>query len=248
MSERAVVVRSSALMLAWMLACGGAPATIATTGPGVMGMTGGDADGTSETADAGSTDDSTTAAAPTTSTSDPTSSTGDGTSTGSTTGSTTGANDTSTTGPAPPPELVATPITDMNRAYVEMHGGWGHHLRGLMRAADDRGRHEHDGRRDDPDGVDWQRRADDNRRVGEHERTDGQRERELGVEQRHEHGRDDDGELEHGDDGRGERDGEWQRDQRRQQLERGRHRCADVPAADAGVCRSAGAVGVGEVR
>lgn len=124
-------------MLAWMLACGGAPATIATTGPGVMGMTGGDADGTSETADAGSTDDSTTAAAPTTSTSDPGSSTGDGTSTGSTTGSTTGANDTSTTGPAPPPELVATPITDMNRAYVEMHGGWGHHLRGLMRAADD---------------------------------------------------------------------------------------------------------------
>jgi hypothetical protein len=28
-------------------------------------------------------------------------------------------------------------ITDANRHYVEMHGGWGPHLRGLMRAADD---------------------------------------------------------------------------------------------------------------
>ena len=35
------------------------------------------------------------------------------------------------------PEVHTLLITDMNRHYVEMHGGWGPHLRGLMRADDD---------------------------------------------------------------------------------------------------------------
>ncbi|MCY0993430.1 hypothetical protein OV203_40205 [Nannocystis sp. ILAH1] len=42
-----------------------------------------------------------------------------------------------TTEVAPPPEVALTLVTDDNRAYVEMHGGWGPHLRGLMRAPDD---------------------------------------------------------------------------------------------------------------
>lgn len=35
------------------------------------------------------------------------------------------------------PVVHTSRITDANRHYVEMHGGWGPHLRGLMRAADD---------------------------------------------------------------------------------------------------------------
>jgi hypothetical protein len=93
-----------------------------------------------------------TGAEPTTSGATSTSTTG-----GSTDAASTGADPgtSSTTGPVsttssdssgaastgepvdPPPALQSTLITDMNRAYVEMHGGWGHHLRGLMRAADD---------------------------------------------------------------------------------------------------------------
>lgn len=66
------------------------------------------------------------------------------------TAATTGATDTaassssggeassgSTGAPDLPPALSPALITDMNRAYVEMHGGWGHHLRGLMRDAQD---------------------------------------------------------------------------------------------------------------
>jgi hypothetical protein len=37
----------------------------------------------------------------------------------------------------PGPVVHARRITDANRHYVEMHGGWGPHLRGLMRADDD---------------------------------------------------------------------------------------------------------------
>lgn len=37
----------------------------------------------------------------------------------------------------PPLEYAATRITDLNRHYPEMHGGWGPHLRGLMRASSD---------------------------------------------------------------------------------------------------------------
>jgi hypothetical protein len=41
------------------------------------------------------------------------------------------------TGEAPLPVVETLRITDQNRHYVEMHGGWGPHLRGLMRAEDD---------------------------------------------------------------------------------------------------------------
>jgi hypothetical protein len=41
------------------------------------------------------------------------------------------------TGEPPPLEFGAARITDLNRHYPEMHGGWGPHLRGLMRASDD---------------------------------------------------------------------------------------------------------------
>lgn len=44
--------------------------------------------------------------------------------------------DDSSTG-EPPPAVTTTLITADNRHYVEMHGGWGPHLRGLMRADDD---------------------------------------------------------------------------------------------------------------
>ncbi|PCC74627.1 hypothetical protein SAMN02745121_06992 [Nannocystis exedens] len=50
---------------------------------------------------------------------------------------TTGTTLASTTEPDPPPAVALALITDDNRAYVEMHGGWGPHLRGLMRASDD---------------------------------------------------------------------------------------------------------------
>lgn len=50
---------------------------------------------------------------------------------------TTGTTTAGTTEVAPPPEVALTLVTDDNRAYVEMHGGWGPHLRGLMRAPDD---------------------------------------------------------------------------------------------------------------
>jgi hypothetical protein len=84
----------------------------------------------------------TTDAAPTTSTSTSTSTTtGDTTTTSSSTGldASTTLTDTSpsTAGDEPPPGVALALITDDNRAYVEMHGGWGPHLRGLMRAPDD---------------------------------------------------------------------------------------------------------------
>jgi hypothetical protein len=53
---------------------------------------------------------------------------------------TTGTSDTgdeSTSTGAAPLAVASTLITADNRHYVEMHGGWGPHLRGLMRADDD---------------------------------------------------------------------------------------------------------------
>ncbi len=44
---------------------------------------------------------------------------------------TTAAESSGTTG-AQPPTITATLVTDQNRHYVEMHGGWGPHLRGVM--------------------------------------------------------------------------------------------------------------------
>ncbi|WAS90075.1 hypothetical protein [Nannocystis punicea] len=83
------------------------------------------------------TSTSTTDAAPTTSTST-TSTTGDApTTTGFDPSTTLPETSASTTGDEPPPSVALALITDDNRAYVEMHGGWGPHLRGLMRAPDD---------------------------------------------------------------------------------------------------------------
>jgi hypothetical protein len=50
--------------------------------------------------------------------------------------STTGSTTEFTTGEVLP-GVHTLRITDANRHYVEMHGGWGPHLRGLMRATDD---------------------------------------------------------------------------------------------------------------
>ncbi|MDC0718888.1 hypothetical protein [Nannocystis bainbridge] len=82
----------------------------------------------STSADTTTTTSTTTTAAPTTTSDGP-----DATTTGT---ATTDTSTTSTTGTEPPPNVALTLITDDNRAYVEMHGGWGPHLRGLMRAPD----------------------------------------------------------------------------------------------------------------
>ena len=59
-----------------------------------------------------------------------------GTSTTTDITTTTGTTTDTTTGVAPP-VVQSVQITAENRHYVEMHGGWGPHLRGPMRAADD---------------------------------------------------------------------------------------------------------------
>ncbi|MCY1058200.1 hypothetical protein [Nannocystis sp. SCPEA4] len=107
-----------------------------------------DADATSDAVTAGSTTPTPTTDGPgTSSTSDsPTSTTSTSTTAGTTDEPTSSTSSTSTTsaettssstGEPPPPSIAVVPITDDNRAYVEMHGGWGPHLRGLMRAPDD---------------------------------------------------------------------------------------------------------------
>ncbi len=123
-----------------LVAC--APAGEATTGgatgSGGAGTTGSGGAGTGEAGTGGevtttTTGPTTTAGGETTAVSSDSSS-GDGSTTGDVT---TGEGSGSTTGEPAAPTLLATLITDMNRAYPEMHGGWGHHLRGLMRADDD---------------------------------------------------------------------------------------------------------------
>lgn len=130
-------VRRAAMMTAALLvACPASPATTTdepatttstttTAGPTTLTQT-------TELPATTATPDPTTSTS-TTSTSDPTTST---TSTGDATTLTSSDGPTSTTG-QPPPSVALTQITDDNRAYVEMHGGWGPHLRGLMRAPDD---------------------------------------------------------------------------------------------------------------
>lgn len=97
------------------------------------------ASATSDTGEAASTTSSTGAPA----SSDGSGSRGEDTTTttggSSTTAPTEGtAADSSSTTGAQPPIVTATLITDQNRHYPEMHGGWGPHLRGVMH--DDRAR------------------------------------------------------------------------------------------------------------
>lgn len=85
-----------------------------------------------------------TTTAPTTSTGTsgespgPSSSEGTGTTTsaGTSSGDPSGESTASSAG-AVAPSFTLRPITDENRHYDTMHGGWGPHLRGLMRAGDD---------------------------------------------------------------------------------------------------------------
>lgn len=127
-------------VLAWILplvACRGG--ATASTGTGLETSAGSGSSGTGAgtetgTSGAGSitgsaTTEANTGAVPTTSTGGTTDASAAGTSSGSSSSGTTGDGDL-------PPALASTLITDMNRAYVEMHGGWGPHLRGLMRDAE----------------------------------------------------------------------------------------------------------------
>ena len=88
----------------------------------------------------GGTGSSTSTDAPTTTSEDASAANGTSTLdevTGSTSTSETTATTTDTTTGAAPPIVHTVQITADNRHHVEMHGGWGPHLRGPMRAADD---------------------------------------------------------------------------------------------------------------
>jgi len=109
---------------------GGTGATV-TTAETTTGSTAGTTEGSGETSVPTSGD------LPDSSSGELGGSTTAGTDTGETGGpGETGATTDETTG-AVLPEVHTLLITDMNRHHVEMHGGWGPHLRGLMRASDD---------------------------------------------------------------------------------------------------------------
>lgn len=123
---------ATTLLCVGCLACpGGGDATSASgasTGGGAN-----EATGTPGTTEPGETSAPTSGEAPGSSSGAAGTSTGETGDTGETSDTSSGAG---TTGMAVP-EVHTLRITDMNRHYVEMHGGWGPHLRGLMRADDD---------------------------------------------------------------------------------------------------------------
>lgn len=126
--------RGGLVVAAWVTGCAGsggggeaatgdAPAASSSGGDTSDGITSG-----GEAASGGPT----TGATATTSTADGSGPGDPGSSSSSTEATTAGS-----TGEPPPPGVETLRITDLNRHHVEMHGGWGPHLRGLMRADDD---------------------------------------------------------------------------------------------------------------
>jgi hypothetical protein len=126
--------RTAGLWLwAAVLACGGVVPGDETTG----GSTGGSGSTADLPTTAGPGDPTTTTSPPATASTDTsTSGTSADPDTGTSTAGTTSEGSEGTT-EAPLPTVETLLITDLNRHHLEMHGGWGPHLRGLMRAADD---------------------------------------------------------------------------------------------------------------